>query len=170
MRRSFLLDVWWILVLHDRTCKLGIPHNNSFPLNDSSEKFLKGPSLGISPSSLLKETFISLRSNSFSKDIGIIPKRLLLDKFKDFKFIISPMESGIEPCNLLYFKKRYCRSFRPPIVVGITSEKLLIDKSICTRTFKFPISNGSGPVKKFKDKLRHKMSLRFHKVEGIEVN
>ena len=30
-RGSFFLDMWWILVPHGGTCRLGIPHNNSFP-------------------------------------------------------------------------------------------------------------------------------------------
>ncbi|GAY66416.1 hypothetical protein CUMW_248580 [Citrus unshiu] len=169
-RREFFHDVRWMLVLHGGTCKLGEPHNNSFPSNDSAEKFPKDPPIRISPSSLLKERFRSSRYESFSKDAGIAPERLLLDKFKDFKLIKSPNESRIDPCNLLYPKKRYSRFFRPPIFVGITPEKLFIEKSIPTKTFKFPISNGSGAVKKFEEKLRYKISLRFQKVKGIEVN
>ena len=159
-----------MLVLHGGTCRLGEPHNNSFPSNDLAEKFPKDPPLGISPFSLLKERSRSSRYESFSKDIGIDLERLLLDKFKDFKLIKSPNDSEIEPCNLLYPKKRYCKLVRPPITVGITSEKLFVEKSIPIKTFKFPMSNGSGPVKKFDEKLRYKMSLRFQKVKGIEVN
>ncbi|GAY63067.1 hypothetical protein CUMW_222630, partial [Citrus unshiu] len=139
-RRAFFRDAWWMLILHGGTCKLGEPHNNSFPSNDSAEKFPKDPPLGISPSSLLKERSRFSRYETFSKDTGIAPERLLLDKFKDFKLIKSPTESGIDPCNLLYAKRRYCRSFRLPIVVGITLEKLF------------------------------NMSLRFQRVNGIEVN
>ena len=59
--RAIFLDVWWMLVLHGGTCRLGEPHNNLFPSNDLAKNFLKDPALGISPSRLLKERFRSLR-------------------------------------------------------------------------------------------------------------
>ncbi|GAY68971.1 hypothetical protein CUMW_268360 [Citrus unshiu] len=163
-RRAFFHDAWWMLVLH------GEPYNNLFPSNNSTKKFPKDPPLRISPSSLLKERSRSSRYESFSKDIGMAPERLLLDKFKVLLLDKSPNDSGIEPCNLLYPQKRNCRFLRPPIAAGIIPEKLFIEKSTPTKPFKFPISNGSGPVKKFDDKSRYKMSLKFQKVQGVEVN
>lgn len=65
-------------------------------MNDVLEKFEKHPSMGISPSSLLKDTLKYFRCKSFSKDLEMTPERLFLHKSKDSKLIKPPNDSGID--------------------------------------------------------------------------
>lgn len=99
--------------------------------------------------------------------MGIVPERLLLDISTKFKLFKPPKDSGIGPCNLLYLKERSCRLCRPLIVTGIIPDRAFSDKSISITTLRFPISGRREPFREFDDKLKRKISFRFHRVEGI---
>lgn len=53
------------------------------------------------------------------------------------------------------------------MLLGTSPDKLFLDKSIVTTAFRFPIWGESGPFREFDVRFSTKMSLRFHKVEGI---
>ena len=89
--------------MHWGTCSREAPQSSLFPINDLDVMFVKGPFVGISPSSLLKVKFIYLSYLSLSRDLGIAHERLLLDKSKDSMLIKFPNDSGQGPliCYLL---------------------------------------------------------------------
>lgn len=92
--------------LHSGTCSRDAPQSASFIMNDGAEKLAKGPPLGISPLSLLKDKFIYLRYLSVSKDLGITPVKLFLERSNNSKLVNVPNDSGIGPWNLLFVKER----------------------------------------------------------------
>ena len=90
-----------VLVLQGGSFNLGEPHSALFIIKDSTEKFAKGPSVGISPYSLLKDTFRYFRYTNPSNDLGISPDRALSDRSMNSKLFKLLNECNMGPSNLL---------------------------------------------------------------------
>ncbi|CAK7350399.1 unnamed protein product [Dovyalis caffra] len=142
-----LLDPQLVVGFQDWSCISGGPLNNSFPINDCLEKFENDPPVGISPSSVLKDTLKYVRYKIYCKDFGITLERLLFDKSKNSKLMSSPDDEGIGPRNLLLDNEREAKSMRSPTVSGISPDKLFPDKPISLTTFKFTAFNENEPAK-----------------------
>lgn len=154
-------------VLHGGTSNRGAPQSAPFGTKELEEKFLKGPPVGISPSSLLKDKFRDWRRESASRDFGMTPERLLLDKSSRSKLREFPIELGMLPTKLLFAKESETKFSRPPKLLGIEPDKWLFDKSIYATTSKLPTSSARGPLRLLDDSPNNKMYLSSHKEEGI---
>ena len=164
-RRDFVLLI--VSFSHAMTWNRGAPQSARLEMKDSAVKFAKGPPFGISPCSLLKETFRYLRYFRASSDLGIEPDKLFPDRFNYSKLTKSPRLGGIWPCSLLWDRKSWSRFWRSDMVLGMFPENWFFDRSNTSKDFMFPTSRGSWLLRKFEDKLRIKWSLRVHRDEGI---
>lgn len=105
------------------TCSRATPQSALFDINDAAEKCTNGPLVGISPLSLLKETFRYLRCKSASKDMGISPDKLLFERSKCSKLTDSPKVAGIEPSYWEINNERLTSVMSPPMLIGISPDR-----------------------------------------------
>ncbi|KAI4300090.1 hypothetical protein L6164_033506 [Bauhinia variegata] len=120
--RFVLLECLFSFPRHGGTCRLDLPHNALLCMKDPAMKYMNGPPLGISPSNLLYEKLMYLRSWSDSKDFGISPNKLFWERSSICRLTNWAIESGISPCNLLCAKERFCKFCKLPILVGMLPE------------------------------------------------
>jgi len=112
------------------TSKIGFPQSASFPKNDLAVKFVKGPLDGISPDSLLKDTFKYFRYESVSRAFGITPNKSLQERSKISNPFKSPKDYEISPWNEFFDKLRLFRLSKAPMVLGIFPVIWFRDKSM----------------------------------------
>ncbi|RHN55565.1 hypothetical protein MtrunA17_Chr5g0419231 [Medicago truncatula] len=86
------------LTRHGGRCRCEIPPQSLlFPVTANALAFPKTPSLGTSPSNMLKETFKYSKTEIFCRTLGIDPVNRFLDRSKYRRPLREAKEDGMIP-------------------------------------------------------------------------
>ncbi|KAL8133371.1 hypothetical protein AgCh_008730 [Apium graveolens] len=86
------------------TLSQGAPQRSMLCAKESARKFSKDPVVGISPCSILKDTFRYSKYLIVPKDFGISPDKLFVERSKNSRSFRLVNDFEIGPCKLLSAK------------------------------------------------------------------